>query len=237
MNKTGTKEYRRAYMKKWYQRMKADPELLARTQANMNRWYQKHKQRMIDDPEYQKLAQYKYEQAAKRYWEKLKADPERLAEHNKKQFERSKRWWKSLSESERKARSKKGYQRYINRVKSDPELFEKWKQKQAEWTKKSYEKRKAKLHQQGLTVRGTPFVQYKPKVKPEPKPTVWEIKTGKTLQSWAEQLGVTREAVRLKLNRAQKFTDSEQVFEQMRSNGEWPETVRLKFESIAGVKK
>lgn len=235
MNKTSTKEYMRAYMKKWYQRMKADPERLAQYRASMNRWYQKHKQRMIDDPEYRKHIQYKYEQAAKRYRAKLKANPERLAEHNKKAYERTKRWWKGLSESERKALTKKRYRAHMNSVKSDPERFEKWKQRMAQATKKSYEKRKARLHQQGLTVKGTPFVQYKP--KPEPKPTVWEIKTGKTLQSWAEQLGVTREAVRQKLNRAQKFSDSEQVFEQMRSNGEWPETVRLKFESIAGVKK
>ena len=211
MHKTGTKEYMKAYAKKWYQRIKADPERLAQHRANCHRWYLKHKQQMIDDPEYQKHTKDKMQQATKRYLE-------------------------GMSESQRKALQRKYYDSYMNRIKSDPERLEKYKQKIAQATKKSYEKRKARLHQQGLTVRGTPF--YKPKVKPEPKPTVWEIKTGKTLQSWAEQLGVTREAVRMKFLKAQKtLTDSEQVFEQMRSNGEWPETVRLKFESITGVKK
>jgi hypothetical protein len=172
---------------------------------------------MIDDSEYRKHIQDKYQQARKRYWAKLKADPER--------------------EAEKKAQSKKNYQAYMNRIKSDPELFEKYKQRWAQATKKSYKKRKARLHQQGLTTRGTPFHQPKPRVKPEPIPSLWEIRTGKPLQGWAEQLGVSREAVRIKLNRALKFTDSEQVFEQMRRTGEWPETVRLKFESIAGVKK
>jgi len=211
MNKTSTKEYKKAYAKKWYQRMKADPERLARHKANCYSWWQKHKQRMIDDPEYRKHIQDKYQQTKKRYLE-------------------------SMSESERKAQSKKNYRLYINRIKSDPELFEKYKQKIAQATKKSYEKRKARLHQQGLTTRGTPFHQPKPRVKPEPKPSLWEIRTGKPLQSWAEQLGVSREAVRMKFAKAQKtLTDSEQVFEHMRLNGEWPET--WKFQSTAGVKK
>jgi len=198
------------YYREMMDRIKDDPVALAEYKDRANAASRRWRQRIKQDPDkYERYKQYLKDRKQKKL-DSIKQDPVAWAEYKDRMKAMSWRWYQ--------------------KIRQDPERHERYKR----YMMARYQERKQRFRDQGLNSRGEPWYQPKPKAPRVPKTSLWEQLTGKTLQAWAEQRGVTREAVRGKFHKIrQRLDDPDHIFAEMKRTGEWPD---LKFTRKNAVK-
>ena len=219
--------------KNYYQetkdRLKDDPVALAEWRAKCRAQYKKYVDKLKSDPvRYAKFIENR-KKNSERYFEKVKSDPKRLADYRQKAKKWADTWKNKMKQTGRwQTHMRKLLDKEKQRYHSDPE----YRKKKNSATVEYIRNRRQQWLAQGLNFEGKPYKPKKAKVKREPVLSQWEKLTGKTLQDWADQQGMTRERVRQVLVKAREILDDcEHIFAEMKSTGEWP-NFKAKFKAV-----